>query len=216
MRRFSFALMAMAVGLAYAGSANAATVVLTFEGVGDLNEVGNYYNGGGGPNYGVAFQPGALGIVSFQAGGSGNFTSAPMASPVTALFFLDTNAAIMDVAAGFTTGFSFFYALQTGHSGSVTVWDGLNGTGSILASLILPSTPNPYEVWVPVGVGFLGTAKSVSFGGDANFIAFDDVTFGSSTPGTTPTPVPPSAVLMGLGGLGFIGSAWRRRKALAI
>lgn len=29
-------------------------------------------------------------------------------------------------------------------------------------------------------------------------------------------PVPPSAILMGLGGLGFIGSAWRRRRIAAI
>lgn len=29
-------------------------------------------------------------------------------------------------------------------------------------------------------------------------------------------PVPPTAILMGLGGLGFIGSAWRRRKVAAI
>ena len=37
--------------------------------------------------------------------------------------------------------------------------------------------------WDAVGLGFSGTAKSVSFGGVANHVVFDEVTFGSTTPG---------------------------------
>ena len=44
----------------------------------------------------------------------------------------------MNVAGGFTTGFSFFYADQVGFTGNVTVYSGANGTGSVLASLSLP------------------------------------------------------------------------------
>ena len=75
-----------------------------------------------------------------------------------------------------------------GFTGSVSVFDGANGTGTELASLSLPSTPNPYNVWVPVGVSFSGTAQSVVFSGAANFIGFDNITLGSETPGTGSVP----------------------------
>src|SRR5688572_20093730 len=96
----SIAVIAAAVNLA-----PAAVTVLDFEGVGDYNPVGNFYNGGAGTNYGIEFSPNALGLVDADAGGNGNFGGEP--SPDTALFFLTGAAATMNVAAGFTTGFSF-------------------------------------------------------------------------------------------------------------
>jgi hypothetical protein len=91
----------------------------------------------------------------------------------------------------------------------VNVWDGLNGTGNLLASFSLPSTPNPYNVFVPVGVTFMGTAQSVDFGGSANYIGFDDITLGSKTPGNTPEPASLTLLGLGVAGLGWYG--WRRR-----
>jgi len=41
----------------------------------------------------------------------------------------------MDVAAGFTTGFSFYYS--SADAGSVDVYSGLDGTGTLLASVPL-------------------------------------------------------------------------------
>ena len=45
---------------------------------------------------------------------------------------------VMDVAAGFTTGLSFFYAAA--EPGTVAVWSGLDGTGVELASISLAAT----------------------------------------------------------------------------
>ena len=94
----------------------------------------------------------------------------------------------------------------------------LNGTGNLLASVSL--TPNagscpgysagfcPYG---PAGIGFNGVAKSVSFGGVANQIVFDDITFGSVTPNV---PEPETYALMALG-LGMVALASRRRRQQA-
>ncbi|WP_206603136.1 PTPA-CTERM sorting domain-containing protein [Leptolyngbya ohadii] len=201
-----------------ASSAEAATIVLGFEGLQDLERVTNFYNGGlgsfgsgPGPNYGISFSSDALALIDADAGGGGDFGGEP--SPSTVLFFL-SNTAVMNVPAGFDTGFSFFYSSPF-FSGTVNVYDGLNKTGNLLASLTLPFTPDNgapdpngiYSPFVPFGVSFSGIARSVDFGGVANFIAFDDITLGSETPGTQ---IPTPALLPGLVGMGI--AAYRKRK----
>lgn len=215
-------LKAGAVALFLAPSVtSAATITLDFEGVGNNGEVGDFHNGGAGEDYGISFVN-ALGLVDSDAGGSGNFANEPTAD--TVIYFTGGSSSIMNVAAGFLTGFSFFYT-SISNAGSVTVWDGLNATGNTLASLALPAlgeagTGDPYgtfDTWSNVGVDFGGSAYSVSFGGAANGIAFDNITLGSETAGavggtdTSAVPLPASSLLL-LGALGGLGLT-RRRKA---
>lgn len=198
------------------------TTVLNFEGVGNLAGVNDFYNGGtdslgnSGINYGINFSTTSLGIIDSDAGGTGNIANET--SPSTVLFFLDGGAATMNVASGFTTGFSFYYAGNSTDAGTVNVYDGLNGTGNILASLLL--TPNggacsgdpsgfPFCNFSAFGVSFAGTALSVDFGGVANQIVFDDVTLGSATPGAVPEPGTWAMMLLGFG---FAGGALRYRR----
>lgn len=198
------------VGALAAPSASA-VIVLDFEGVGNFASVGNFYNGGGGTDYNIDFSANSLGIIDSDAGGGGNIANEP--SPDTVVFFLSGGAATMNVNDGFTTGFSFFYTSST--IASVTVWDGLNGTGNILATLNLtanafgcPGDPfGAFACWSPVGVSFAGTAFSVDFGGTADQVAFDNITIGSATPGV---PEPASLALLGLG---LVGLGARRRRA---
>jgi hypothetical protein len=196
---------------------------LTFEGLKDLEPINDFYNGGTGgfgsgpgTNYGIAFTPDSLALIARSAGGSGAFANNP--SGVTIAFFQKPGSAdTMNVAAGFTTGLSFFYSADV--PGAVNVYDGLNGTGNLLATLPLPVTGNngtpgvdEFNHWAPVAVPFAGTAESAVFTGNDGEIGFDDITLGSQTPGV---PEPAGIILLGIGGLGMIGHRLLRRNVAA-
>ncbi|MEJ7607882.1 MAG: hypothetical protein WKF37_16825 [Bryobacteraceae bacterium] len=123
---------ALLVAVFSAFGAQAAAIVLTFEGLQDFEPVQRFYLGGlgglgsgPGPNLGVDFNANALALIDSDAGGKGNFGGEP--TPDTALFFLE-GTAILNVAAGFDTGLSFYYA-AVNSPGVINVYAGLNGTG---------------------------------------------------------------------------------------
>jgi hypothetical protein len=202
-------LLATAALLALPSTANAA-VTLTFEGLSNLQEVGSFY----GPDY--VFSQGSLALVDADAGGSGNTANEP--SGETSLVFLRVNSAILNVTNGFTTGFSFFYSANS--TGFVSVYDDFNAGGNLLGQIAIVNQYNQncagdpsgsYCNWTASGLAFGGLAKSIDFGGTANFVVYDNITFGSVNPGGG---VPePAAWAMMLAGFGLVGGAMRRRQA---
>ena len=173
---------------------------LDFEGIGDNARILNFYNGGtdslgnSGTDYGVSFGINALGLIDRDAGGSGNFANEPTAD--TVMFFL-SGSAILNYSPGFDMGFSFFYT--TSRDASVTVWDGLNGSGNLLGEINLSANSVSNDcVGDPLGgpgdplgqfcnfdignLAFTGTALSIDFSGTVNQVGFDNITFGSTTP----------------------------------
>jgi hypothetical protein len=72
-----------------------------------------------------------------------------------------------------------------------------------------------YCHWDIGSLAFAGTAKSINFAGTANYVGFDNITFGSIDPNQPPTnpdvPEPGVALLLGIGLVGLSASARRRR-----
>jgi len=229
-------LLAKAVGaavvMAAASAASADVVVLNFENIapypnGNDVQILDYYNGGtssigtSGTDYGVSIGDNGYVLCLNTPGVICSNTSRGGLAPGSeygGLVFFSGSQTYVNVAAGFDTGFSFYYAAPN-TPGAVTVYDGLNGTGNVLAVLDLGLTPSTcsgdynaaYCPFVAAGVAFDGIAQSIGFGGVANFIVFDDITFGSDTPGNPGVPEPTTWAMM-IGGLALTGAALRRRR----
>ena len=192
------------------GAANADVIVLDFEGVGDQVAILDFYNGGtdgagnSGVDYDISFGTNTLGIIDSDAGGSGNFANEPTAD--TIMFFL-TGTAVLNYNLGFDTGFSFFYSSAT--AADVVVYDDVDATGNVLATISLSAQHTDSCVgdptgtfcnWSAVGASFDGIAKSIDFGGTVNQVGYDNITFGAADPVIeTPTPAALGLVLLGLG-----------------
>jgi PEP-CTERM motif len=216
-------------------SASAAVIDLTFEGIapypnGNNVSILDYYNGGtssvgtSGTDYGISFPSNALVICLNTLGtGCSNSSRGDQGDPDSQLggmYFLEGSNTFLNDPAGFDTGFSFYYTDPYEPGGSVSVYSDLDGGGTLLATLDLPTTPvscdgaygASYCPFVPVGLSFVGTAKSISFAGTADYIVFDDITFGSVIPGNGDVPEPASVALMGTGLVALLFGARRRSR----
>jgi hypothetical protein len=182
--------------------------LLSFQGLRDLQAVGNFYDGGGiasTPNYGVTFSSNFFGLTSIANGGAGNFAATPVGTP--AIFVNGTTGSpamgTMNVTPGFSTGINFYFTagFQSAQQGMVQIWSGTNGTGTLLATISLSNNNSScstvsYCTWSSVGTTFAGVAHSVTFSGPANELGLADITLGSTT---TAIPEPSSIYLLVLG-----------------
>ncbi|NTW53545.1 MAG: PEP-CTERM sorting domain-containing protein [Chlorobaculum sp.] len=201
-------LSALAVAASLLGNAvTANAVVLTFEGLADQQAVENYYNGGAGGSYGISFSNAYAGVE----GGSGGFNAfSGEPSPFTAMAFanpstLQWNSGKMNVSGGFDTQLSFYYSSPL-VAGIVTVYDGLNGVGTVLYTGVLAPTAS-YNVFNYKEISFSGTAHSVAFSGATNYpVAYDNITINA-------VPEPSTALLFGTGIL-TLGWYGRKRKVI--
>jgi hypothetical protein len=162
------------------------SIVMNFEGVEDNTQVGSYYNGVGGPAYGVVFGASAIGLIDSDAGGiEGSIANEP--SPSTVLYFQNVLDSVMSVPSGFTQ-LSFQYA--SGSDVTLTVFDGPGGAGTVLTSVTVPKIgicgrdgvpdcgdpTGDVGIWRLFTVPFSGVAKSVRFDGGVNLLLIDDMT----------------------------------------
>jgi hypothetical protein len=225
-------------------------IALTFEGLSSMGEtvgVGNFYNGGasydlvtgdpvnvGPTNFSIAFGTDGIAQALYAGGdapwGATRFDAVsgdPIGNVGTGGLFLDEESFTINVPSGFNTAFSLLYAtVAIGATSSVTVYDGLDGSGNVVGSFSLSQTPlcDPGTLggqackWAVGATGLSGTGRSVKFsiGGDVGDTFFDNITFGARTPTDTsivrpPIPEPSTYALMALGLAGLSLVARRRR-----
>jgi hypothetical protein len=186
-------------------AANADSIVLTFEGIKSGTRVGNHYL-----RYGITFSDSGLASVSELDGGGGNYVSPPPPG-ITSLALIDgadknPSTLTMNVSGGFKSTFSFDYI--AGIPGSLTLYSGLAGTGSVLGTIGLPVTPTcssgpTYCQWLRLGIDFPGTAKSAVFVDQHLYLVVDNIKLDTGT-GTVVVPEPESLFLVGTGIAGIL------------
>ena len=219
--------IAAALAALSAAPANAA-IVVDFD---SLNGAANehpldYYAGGHGslgtgvgPNFAITFSDNAVtGLVQGHPGANTNSAAAPSGGNV--LFFSSGDSAVMNVAGGFSQGLSFYYTAPY-VGGVVNIWSGADATGSLLASLELPTTGDGFAVagclqtnfcpYTPISVTFAGLAGSVDFAGAENQMAFDNIRLEN----VSAVPEPATWATLSIG-FGMLGAFLRRRHRTAI
>ncbi len=186
-------------------------ITIDFESVSSFAPIAAFYDGGAdgagqtGPALGATFGADALGLKNdFDI----YFTNAP--SPLGVMTPVGADA-ILNFAQGFAGTLVLHYAASEAVANGVQVWSGLGGTGTLLASFDLAAnaqadgcSDSAYCHFASLAGGFVGTARSVSFGNAAYAAAFDDVRL-------SPVPEPATALLMVLGLGGGLVAARRRR-----
>ena len=227
-----------------ASQAHASSVTLTFNQLRNGTFIQNYFDGGlssyapsgDGPNDGVVFSGNADELKqgfngTAPSGGAGKFENNPSSlNGVLYFTYSSTTTSYLNDAAGFTAlsfGYSLLNNLST-YDDTVELFSGLNGTGTLLGSLLLspngtavacatspststsgPSAKDEFCTWSAASASNFGDAQSISFGGTSSTplegIEFDDIQL-------TSTPLPGAFPLFatGLGALGLLG--WRRKR----
>jgi hypothetical protein len=216
--------------------AHAASVTLTFGDLVNQAPIGSWFNGGTnsffngnanngpqvGPSDGIVFSSNADELRSgttghAPSGGSGRFENNPSGantftgqSGVLFFPFSSTTKSYLNDAAGFND-ISLDYSYINNNASTfgvetVELFSGLNGTGTLLASITLSQSSttvacktsgDEFCTWSLATQANFGTAQSVLFGGISasplNGLEFDDVTLT-----TTPLPATWSMMLVGL------------------
>lgn len=193
----------LAAGLISAGPVSAALVTIDFESAPSFASIGNFYSG-----LGVSFGPDAQAIQNDALGPY--FSNAP--SPIGVMTAVGTDAA-MNVASGFNGVASLYYSSTD--AAAVSIWSGLNGTGSVLGVFNLTNNAQTgcsdtgFCNWNLASFDLgLNVAKSITFGNTANMAGFDNVSVNE-----VPLPAALPLLAFGLAGMGTLS---RRRKQAAV
>jgi hypothetical protein len=228
-----WAKIGLAAGLAL-GAVGAHADIVTLPLGNEYNDayIENYFLGGAdsvasdgnGPNVGFGFSSNAVVEKAGTASGYGKYQNNPSSQTEILAFAADNSdgtlnsgASYMNFAQGFDS-IAFNYALSTNSStfnGVADVWSGLNGTGTLLATIGLNATAAgnscssrqyAYCNWSAAAASGFGVGESITFGTAAttDYAEFSGVQVDA-------VPLPPSAWFLLSGLAGFFGFARKAR-----
>jgi hypothetical protein len=224
----------LALGFSLAGApAKAATITLDFGNEANQALIEEFFNGGtdsqgkSGSNLGISFGTNAESLKSGINGaggtGTGKFENLPSGFGPGVLYFaaVPTGAlSVMNARNGFST-ISFDYSLlsnASSNSGSLQLWSGLNGTGTLLDTISLSASANPIACTnVKDSFCSWSNASAAGFGlADSAVLVskFAGVTEIGGISMTTPVPLPGTLLLLLSGAGGLLGFARRRAGSL--
>ena len=150
--------------------------LLTFEGLANAAAIGNWYNGGGGTNYGVSFTANAIALQAPP----GLFENQP-APGNTVMTWISGANTTANLTVGFSTQISFHYSGTSALT--VDLYDG--GGGNIGTSGALAGvggggcTPGITLCnWNTCIIPFAGVCMEIIFRGAAGLIIVDNVMLG--------------------------------------
>jgi hypothetical protein len=152
-----------------------------------------------------SFSADLLGVVNDEF--SQFFTGAP--SPIGVLNPVGPANALNVVSGAMSLAQAVTFSYSATEVSSVSVWSGLNGTGTQLGTISLAANSSgcgeatPYCIFQSATLAFSGFAKSITFD-TPYFAAFDNVEVNA-------VPVPAAGWLMMSALAGF--GAWRRKRA---
>jgi hypothetical protein len=148
-------------------------------------EVLGYYNGGfGSLGTGPGLNMGITFTADFVTVAQGVFGPPLQAEELTSA------SGIMDVMPGFSGPFSFYYT-NSGPDGIVNLYSGLDGGGSLVGTITLPTSATFMATGGIEALPF----ESAIFTGTPGALVFDNVTFGGLV---VPEPSSISLLLIGL------------------
>jgi hypothetical protein len=201
---------ALAAGLLSSAQAFAAPVTITFDPLGYGTQIGDTY-----ASQGVSFSADALAVDNSlgafidgnPSGGSAMFGSAPSV-------YMNSSSALPGY--GFIGDVTLSYASLAPLT--IGVFDGLNGSGTQLATLSLDNSAGNANcttaalcVWNQVTLNFSGLAKSIAFIGISDSVNGTTAAFDSVSVNAVPVPAAGWLLMSALGGLGTMV----RRKRVA-
>ncbi|MFD2368132.1 PEP-CTERM sorting domain-containing protein [Pseudoduganella sp. GCM10020061] len=177
-----------------AAPAMAEVVVINFDTMANNVFVNNYYSGGtdGRGNWGTIDR--GVSFIGFITAPGVGATSTPNYA------YSNSPSSFINVSGGFSA-FNFTYGTLS--PATISVYSGLNGTGTLLGSGVFNGNAMAFQ---PGSIGFAGIGHSVMLTARPNYAALDDVAF------TYPAPIPePQTWAMLLAGLLLTRFAARRR-----